>query len=84
MKPFSRHEQNIHTQTVPLLTESQKHYSRPQPNGQDHKIKIKNQNKNLQAATEEHGIVDITSKDTLWLKKTIRSNVEEIRSRSTN
>jgi hypothetical protein len=44
----------------------------------DHKIKIKNQNKNLQAAAEEHGIVDITSKDTSWLKKTIISTVEEI------
>jgi hypothetical protein len=40
------------------------------------------QTKNLQAATEEHDIVNIPSEDTPWLKKTIRSNVEETRSGS--
>jgi hypothetical protein len=68
--------------------ESQKHYSCPQSNDQDRKIKTKNKNKNLQAVAKEHGIVDILSEDTLWLKKTIRSKVEEtrsgFRSRSTN
>ena len=49
--------------TFPSRFESQKYYSRPQPNDQDHKIKTKN--KNLQVAAEEHGIVDILSEDTL-------------------
>jgi hypothetical protein len=84
MKPFFKRKQNTHTQIIFLSTKSQKYYSHSQPNGQDHKIK--NQNKNLQAAAEEHGIVDIPLEDTLWLKKMIRSNVEETRfgSRSTN
>jgi hypothetical protein len=56
--------------------ESQKHYSRPQSNNQDHKIKTKNKNKNLQAAVEEYDIVDIPSEDTLLPKKTIKSKVE--------
>ena len=60
--------------TFPSRLESQKHYSRPQPNDQDHKIKTKN--KNLQVAAEEYGIVDILSEDTLWLKKTIRSKLD--------
>jgi hypothetical protein len=69
--------------------ENQKHYSRPQSNNQDHKIKTKNKNKNLQAAAaEEHNIVGIPLEDTLWLKKTIKSKVEKNRSgsksRSTN
>jgi hypothetical protein len=67
---------NIHTQTIPLSIESHKHYSCPQSNDQDHKIK------NLQSAMEEQGIVDIPSEDTPWLKKTIKFNVEETRSRS--
>jgi hypothetical protein len=66
--------------TFPSRLESQKHYSRPQSNDQDHKIKAKNKNKNLQATAEEHDIVDIPLEDTLWLKKTIRSKVEESRS----
>jgi hypothetical protein len=60
--------------------ESQKHYSRPQSNDQNHKIKTKN--KNLQAAAEEHDIVGIPSEDMLWLKKMIKSKVEESRSES--
>jgi hypothetical protein len=43
---------------------------------------IKYKTKNLQAAVEEHGIVDIPSEHMPWLKKTIRSNVEDIRSGS--
>ena len=72
--------------TFPSRLESQKHYLRPQPNDQDYKIKTKNKNKNLQAAMEEHVIIYIPSKDTFWLKKTIRSKDEELRfgSRSTN
>jgi hypothetical protein len=68
--------------TFPSRLKSQKHYSRPQSNDQDHKIKTKNKNKNLQAAAEEHDIVGIPSEDTLWLKKTIRSKVEDSRSGS--
>jgi hypothetical protein len=72
--------------TFPSQLKSQKHYSRPQPNDQDHKIKTKNKNKNLQTVAEEHDIIDIHSEDTFWLKKMIKSKVEEIRSgsRSTN
>jgi hypothetical protein len=68
--------------TFPSRLESQKYYSRPQSNDQDHKIKTKNKNKNLQATADEHDIVGIPSEDPLWLKKTIRSKVEERRSGS--
>jgi hypothetical protein len=66
--------------TFPSRLESQKYYSRPQSNDQDHKIKTKNKNKNLQATVEEHDIVGIPSENPFWLKKTIRSKVEESRS----
>ena len=52
-KSFFRHEQNTHIQTIPLSTESQKHYSRPQPNGQDYKIKQKNKNKKPTSNSKE-------------------------------
>jgi hypothetical protein len=73
--------------SFPFRPESQKHYLHHQPNCQDHKKKKKNKNKNLQAAVEEHGIVDIYSEDTPWLKKKmIRFKVEKTKSesRSTN
>jgi hypothetical protein len=42
--------------------------------------KIKNKTKTPQVATKKHDIVDILSEDTLWIKKTIKSKVEEPRS----
>jgi hypothetical protein len=65
--------------TFPSRPKSQKHYSRPQSNDQDNKIKSKKKKKTLQAAAEEHDIVGIPLEDTLWLKKTIRSKVEDSR-----
>jgi hypothetical protein len=41
---------------------------------------IKNKTKSPQVAAEEHGIVNVFSEDTHWLKKTIIFKVEETRS----
>ena len=40
--------------------------------------------KTLQVAAEEHDIIDIPSENMHWLKKTVKSKVKEIKSRSTN